>query len=40
MAEEADTILQLVNALRQREESITQLIDGPAKKCLNPEDEE
>jgi len=39
LAEEAETILQLVNALRQREESITQLIDGPAKKCLNPEDE-
>ena len=40
LAEESDTILQLVNALRQREESITQLIGGPAKKCLNPEDEE
>lgn len=40
IAEESDEILQLVNALRRRAETITQLIDGPSKKSPNPEENE
>lgn len=40
VAEESEEILQLVNALRQRAETITQLIDGSPKMSPNPEENE
>lgn len=38
LAEESDAILQLVTALREREESIAQYLDGSTKKSPNPEE--
>jgi hypothetical protein len=40
VAEESEAILQLVNVLRQRAETITQLIDGSPKMSPNPEEKE
>ena len=38
LAEESDAILQLVTALREREESIAQYLGGSTKKSPNPEE--